>query len=761
MQKISTIRVLWLLNYSSLRHFELSQFYKLGITEIFTPKYFPHDEGNLSASVDYSTDDRLDIPKQSLAVLNAQNWYEKPSLEAWEIANHYFDIAVIGFFPDQIKATIAYFKGSIVMRAFGLAKGFSYTRLLYDEIGVHGVEQIQRIKSRFWFGAGYDHLYECEGKLLQERHCYLPVGLKSVDIQDKWTGEDKRILFVCPRINTSPYFKNIYQQFISDFDEFNFTIAGAQPIPVNDKRVIGFVSDDIHQYNMRSHRVVFYHSSEPNHIHFHPFEAIRSGMPLIFMAGGMLDKMGGIGLWGRCKTTKEAIVKIRRILDDDTTLITAIKKEQIRLLDQIKPDYCLSYFHTAYQKIIQGLRAENEESKTIVPKKKRIAVIVPIEYRGGSLRGAISLANSLVNGAALLGDFVEVVFAHLDRPEYDLDGIFSDLSSTVIRRTYQWQVLDSDEASRALSYAGHSDWQPEQSVYWIPNDGIKQFLDCDLWIIISDRLEKPLLPIRPYVLMVYDYIQRYLPFLNNQHEIDLMQRAQKALCVLVTTQFTANDAMQYMGIPSSCVFKMPMLVPDFKSHQVKDLNKKKNQSYFIWTTNNARHKNHYNMFVALRKYYDELGGKLECHITGCNSDRIFEIYPDVELIFKSSPKMKKLMKFSGELSDYAYKNKLEQSAFLLHGALIDNGTFSVIEAAQLGIPSLSTDYPPMREISERFNLQLSWMSPTKPGEIAQQLKIMEKQYGYLKEKLIQKKVQQFKHTPDEEAYYWKVIKTCL
>ncbi len=63
-------------------------------------------------------------------------------------------------------------------------------------------------------------------------------------------------------------------------------------------------------------------------------------MPLIFLAGGLLDKMGGIGLWGRCKTTKEARAKIRQIFKDDAKLISSIKKEQLRLLDPMRPEYC-------------------------------------------------------------------------------------------------------------------------------------------------------------------------------------------------------------------------------------------------------------------------------------------------------------------------------------------------------------------------------------------------------------------------------------
>lgn len=44
-------RVLWLLNHSTLRSFEIPQLIESGIEEIYLPKKFPYDEGNLSASI--------------------------------------------------------------------------------------------------------------------------------------------------------------------------------------------------------------------------------------------------------------------------------------------------------------------------------------------------------------------------------------------------------------------------------------------------------------------------------------------------------------------------------------------------------------------------------------------------------------------------------------------------------------------------------------------------------------------------------------
>lgn len=766
MNEKNSIRVLWLLNHTTLRAFEIPQLRLLGLTEIFTPKIIPDGTGVFSASVNNFYDECLTIPKSELEILNAQNWYEEPSDEAWRIVNRYFDIAIIGCFPKQITALATNFNGVIVMRAFGLGVGLTYTSIFEHEIGFQGMEKVQALGTRFWFATAYEHLHEIEAEWLQKRACYLPIGLNSVNVKIDWEGTLKSIFFVCPRINVSDYYKNIYLQFIQDFSEFQFSIAGAQDVEVDDERVLGFLSKEEYLENMRKHRVMFYHSQEPNHVHYHPFEAIKIGLPLIFMAGGLLDKIGGLGLWGRCNTVEEAKTKVRQIFADDGELIRNIQQEQVQLLKCMDPEYCQGYFRLAFQKFMQGLQiASKTQCNQLSVKKltkraaKKIAVIIPIPYRGGSLRGTIVLINSLINGANASNEHVDIVLAHLDVDGYS-DSVFRDLHPTVQRRPYTWKTLSRREATRAMSYAGQLELQLDSKEYYIPDDGINQFFDCDLWVVISDRLEKTLLPIRPHILMVYDYIQRYVPIINQDLNQKLMSNAHHALSVMTTTEFTQKDALQFMGLASDKVLKMPMLVPDFKLQET-DRAGLQSSNYFIWTTNPARHKNHYITFEALQIYYDEFGGSLECHITGPITDQLFYHHPKLEKNIAQSPRLKANIKICNELSDFYYKQKLKNAAFLLHTATVDNGTFSVVEAAQIGIPSLSSDYPPMREMDALFNLELNWMDSTSAEDIAKNLKIMEEKYLRLKEKLLVKDVQQFKHTHDDEVYYWKVIKSCL
>ena len=65
---MKTRRIMWLINHTTLRAFEVPLLIDMGY-EVFCPKSFPYNEGNLSASVEWKYDDTLTIPKDDLDIL--------------------------------------------------------------------------------------------------------------------------------------------------------------------------------------------------------------------------------------------------------------------------------------------------------------------------------------------------------------------------------------------------------------------------------------------------------------------------------------------------------------------------------------------------------------------------------------------------------------------------------------------------------------------------------------------------------------------
>jgi glycosyltransferase involved in cell wall biosynthesis len=758
-------RVMWLLNHVAARKFEIPMLKSIGVREIFLPKIVPPDHNLRSASVDFSEDENLTIPPDELAILNGADWYHEPGIDAWRIANRYFDVAFFIVHRFEMLASIAkHFSGAAIWRAYGLDASMNYSRIVDSTRSGGGWKDIRRMGNRFWFGEAYRHLDRIERPALKERATYLPLGLSDPEARLVWSGQRKQLFFVCPEIGFNPYYRKIYDGFRKAFSEFDFAIAGSQPITVEDEKVLGFVSSEEHQRNMREFRVMFYHSSEPNHVHYHPFEAVRAGMPLVFMAGGLLDQLGGANLPGRCKSIAEARDKIRRILGDDRELIDKIRGTQTRLLEPMRPEACRPMWVENFGKILAELEVSRRTGRIVIaPKRKRIAVILPIQYRGGTLRAAKLLAIALQEGSRREREEVDVVFGHVNDPAFYDKNDFQDFPPEIIRRPYTWTFLDGPGARRAMTYAGFETWQPTSEQYMVPDDGMRQFLDCDLWLVVSDRLSLPLLPIRPYVLLVHDYLQRYLPHGSGLAEYSFLAAARLAERVLVTTKFTEGDALQYGGIDPKKVFRVPMLAPQFEP--VADLQASRERPYFIWPTNAAVHKNHVNSFRALRIYWEELGGNLDCYVTGVNTSGLLgDEQPFLRLLGNSAEDIGALrarIRLRGELSDALYQRELASGRFLWHPAQIDNGTFSVVDAAHLRVPALSSDYPAMREIDNQYELGLAWTPSDDPGRMARALKWMEEHVEERRLLLPSKESLEKQNVDAFAGRYWTVVRECL
>jgi glycosyltransferase involved in cell wall biosynthesis len=726
--KSRPLRAMWLLNHTTAREFEVPMLKRVGIQEIFLPKKVPLDPTFRSASVDWSEDEGLTIPKEDLAVLNAADWYEEADPDAWRIANRHFQlIFFILVNAHFLRSVMRNFNGAKIWRTYGLSDPpLSYARLLSMFGWRKGSTWSAHSAGSLWFGQAYDHLADVEPRWLAERAVYLPAGLQDTDIRDDWTGSDRRIFFVCPDLGFNTYYQDVYRDFKQTFAGLPYVVAGAQPLRVQDDHVLGYVSGEQHRRNMRSFAVMYYHSSERYHVHYHPFEAVRAGMPLVFIGGGLLDRLGGLELPGRCKTPEEARSKINRLLAGDKRLIGQIRQSQAVLLDSLKSERCEPSWRAGIELILN--RTAKERQIVLTNRKKRIAVILPVAYRGGSLRGAKLLAHAVAIGSQQFGSPVDVVFGHLEDPASYPDREFADLPADIERRPFRWRILSEGEARRACAYAG-TEGPLTSMTYAVPDDGINQFCDCDLWIFVSDRLNHPVLPIRPFLLMVYDYLQRYVPVMDAETNRKVIDQAHAAEAVLVTTEFTANDARQFAGLPVGKVKKVPLLVPAFGSTSLSSREELARSKYFIWTTNLAPHKNHENAFNALRLYYEEYDGQFECHVTGVDTDKLFKRdrshLKTAREIYRTSEAVKANLKIEGDLPDPVYRRKLSQAAFLWHPALIDNGTFSVVEAASFGVPALSSHYPAMKEIETLFELGLTWSDPTDPADMARKLKQME------------------------------------
>lgn len=377
---------------------------------------------------------------------------------------------------------------------------------------------------------------------------------------------------------------------------------------------------------------------------------------------------------------------------------------------------------------------------------KKIAVMLPDIYRGGSLRAAKNVAKSIAFQARQQGDDIQVIFSYVKDGKYNLHVDFDDLQEfEVTLRETTWRIYPKEALQAAIDLIDINKTPLESPVYCFPSDGANDFYDCDLWVIISDRLPAPLLPFKPYAFIIYDYIQRYVPEIfgdsntawDNQVS-NLLYSVQRASKVFTTTPSTQKDLISYAGVDKERIHLLEM---DFHPLETGIVNFDFHvpENYILWATNTTYHKNQLTAIDAYEMYTQELGGNLNLVITG-NWTEYFDAKNEfasddpianslqVQYLRKKIKKslgLSKRVYIMGNVSDKIYAHLLKNAQFLWHPALYDNGTFAVMEAAYLGVPSLSARYPAMEYINQKFELNLQFFDPRNPKEMAGALLFME------------------------------------
>ncbi len=718
-------RVLWLLNHETLRAFEVPLLRRLGY-EVYLPKIFPSTEEYLSGSVDRSYDDSLTIPPEALQLLNQHNFYsEIITPELAMILNRYFSAAIFATSPYLFEQIVDAFSGKLFLRGFGREGELNYEQMFSSSFSPRFPQKLFCVQDRFFFAQAYPFLSEVETGLCQKKALFLPLGMPEPYLQETntWHGGNQKLLFVCPRIASSPYYTGIYASFKKEFSDIPHLIAGKQGQVNADPAIQGKLPREQYDALLRSSEVMFYHSEELRHLHYHPLEAIVIGLPLIFMRKGMLGRLvNSEKLPGACDSFKEAKEKINKILRKDRKFVQEVLDSQQQLLEPFQAASCEQIWKDNFVPLLQKSPSKR--------KTKKIAVFLPIPYRGGSLQGAKNIAKMIFLGSRSHGEPVDVVFSCC-KNAYDLGETFSDLQELGISiRETTWERISKKELQFFGNFRNVGNIS-NTGEYSLPLDGSTNFSDCDFWLSISDRIDPPIAPITPYGVIVYDYIQRYIPELMGGLEKSFLTTARNASFVITTTPHTQHDAIQYAGIDARKVLLFPM---EFSpKHEASSSPSAHSRDYFLWVTNAAIHKNHLRSLKALESFYGNHGGTIDVLMVGAHLDFFqntseknpFPHTREIALYLEKSPLLKEKCHILGEVSDTRYSNYLSHAQFLWHPTLIDNGTFSVVEAAYLKVPSLSSDYPAMRYMDKRFGLNLQFFDPYDTSDMAKKLKLME------------------------------------
>lgn len=737
-------RVAWLVGHAPLRAFEVPLIRSFGL-EVYTPKQWPRNGDFFSATADLSQGQTMTVPPDVLARLDEHDFFEDEfSPDVTEHLNNYFGTVITAVFPTPVQELVFKYSGRILTRAFGRETPNTYSELFRHFGGRRLVDKIWDVADRFWFAPCYDSIPTAEEPFLRHRTVVLPIGLSQFDMSaaSTWDGRDARVLFVCPRVAPSlNHNGSIYQEFKKHLGGLPHVIPGRLPDTVDDESAIGRVDPSVYDDLFSHLRCMFYHGREPRRLHYHPLKAIARGMPVVYLRGGLLDEFGGPSQPGACSSYREARKKLSRLLDNDRSLAQSILDAQPHILERFTWDYNRRTWEERFVGKVLGSPPSKTgaiSSPAVRPRcPLRIGVFLPAPYRGGSLRWFKHVAMMLKRGASERGIPVDVALSVLEG-SYDTDTEFSDVKAMGISvRGTTWRKVSQQEATRSLQIMGSKPSLRHES-YVVPSDGCNDFLDCDYWLFVSDRVFQPLLALRPYGALVADYLQRYVTsaFAEEFYELQaesLISLMREAQFVVTTTPAATLNANNYAGIPLRKIHQFPAFIEHVSSSRVKISTP---QKYFVWSTNSTPHKNHKRTLKALQKYYEDFEGSMKAIVVGPLTELIDPTVDDerttqlpyvneVRNMISSRSSLRDNVINLGELPQARFISTLERARFVLVPNLYDNGCYTVVDAAFLGVPALVADYPAQRYLDETFRLNSTFFNPYDSDELAKMLKVME------------------------------------
>lgn len=793
-------RILWICNHVTLMDAEVPLLLELGF-EVFVPKKFPVGIDFISCKTKYDYDASLTIPPEDLALLNTVDFYDDLfSQEVIDAVNRNFDIAITAFYDAPMKLLIYHFPGQIFIRAFGLAGEVCYWDVAQGTWGQKFIDRMHAIRDRLFFAMSYRNMEKVEKNIFREHAVFLPLGLPesfASQLKDKYTGTKRQILFVCPKICAVDYYNKIYKQFKRDFWGFPYVIAGKPFGKIADRHLLGYLPREEFNRVFCESRVMYYHSTEPRHLHYHPLEAIYANQPLIFMTDGMLGQLNPkIKYPGSADSILEARLKVARVLAKDRRFIRDIQISQKEILEYFSTDYVRKFWKSNFLPLVAD--AEKKEMSPVIPvEKEHIGVILPLGYRGGTLYAFLQIAKMLRK----CGYRVTI---GLPNDYFDPDGDFYypairdeverklGPDSGIHVRFFKWKTPEPDE-TRAIREMGHlsSDVRMKNK-YAVMDDNVNCFCECDRWLFVSDRFHKGMpVPLRPYSVIVYDYLQRYMPFqlLPEKLENQYLDSVSHAESLFVTNPETASDMLVQSGVKRKKIFQMPFEFSAQEMAKYSSYNRpphKNKRPYIVWACNCAWHKNHVRILNALIRYYQEEFGTLEVFITGVEtknldykknrekeksdseeekkgvvSGLLEKLFRDKdynknddkdddkddskkagkkkkpkatprhviefrELYKKNKVLLKNNVHIMGEMDRYSYFDLVAGAEFLLLSSIIDNGAFGAVEAAWLGTPCASSDYPHMRYMAGKFGIEPLWYKGEKIDSIVEALNRMQR-----------------------------------
>jgi glycosyltransferase involved in cell wall biosynthesis len=299
----------------------------------------------------------------------------------------------------------------------------------------------------------------------------------------------------------------------------------------------------------------------------------------------------------------------------------------------------------------------------------------------------------------------------------------------LIERTTAMQ-LGADVASRLM--------HRNEEFFCFLSGAAETALEADVWLALSDRFPLPLLPARPYGVVVHDMIHRHVPeafnatYFRNLHR-GVRPTVRHADLILTTSEPTKNEVVAEYGIPSERVVVVPVACEPHRRFGClpTGLVPLPRRKFLLNVTNASPHKGADLMLQAYSRLKHRLGPDAPLLVLcGINtqflSARHLQNGPAFWMQCRDLQRQLGLVEgqdvvFLGPVTDIELKDLYSRCQAVVNAARYDNGTYCLIEAAWFGKPVVSTCYPGVESLVERFGLPVQLAPINDPDALADAL----------------------------------------
>jgi glycosyltransferase involved in cell wall biosynthesis len=366
----------------------------------------------------------------------------------------------------------------------------------------------------------------------------------------------------------------------------------------------------------------------------------------------------------------------------------------------------------------------------------KVFLFLQVAYAGGVWETTKELVRELVVINRERGRLELTLALHEEqRDTRSVEGLGSELRLERLR-------LNSIGRAESLRMMGGLPAQvaerPEHN-YCFVSGAARAALEADAWLALVDRFPLPLLPARPYGVIVHDMIQRAVPEAFDAVFFRSMKYGMRptlhgAERVVVTSPQTRHDVIAEYGLDQGRVALVPLACnPQRRFGGLNPTPVRAAREPFVLNTSNiSRHKG---VEVLLRGHAHlkkKLGARCpQLVICGLATQRFAaravaphepaECQVVRRLVKELCLEEGRDVVFLGFVPDVELLDLYQRCCAVVNAALYDNGSFLLAEGAYFGRRCLSSRYPGAEYLCRRFQIPVQYFTSGDPQSLANRL----------------------------------------